>query len=59
MTGWGSARTGLSDAKVLLLADESRLAVIAGVIVAFAVTVAAHGWLAQYAARRLAGPREP
>ncbi|MBB5966274.1 hypothetical protein [Planomonospora venezuelensis] len=56
VTGWGSARTGLSDAKVLLLADESRLAVVAGVIAAFAVAVAAHGRLAQYAARRLAGP---
>ncbi|MBG0825495.1 hypothetical protein HS048_32920 [Planomonospora sp. ID91781] len=56
LTGWGSARNGLADAKMLLLADEDRLSVVAGLIVAFAVTAALHGRLAQYATRRLAGP---
>ncbi|GGK49592.1 hypothetical protein Ppa06_10130 [Planomonospora parontospora subsp. parontospora] len=56
LTGWGSARNGLADAKMLLLADEERLSVVAGLIVAFAVTAALHGRLAQYATRRLAGP---
>ncbi|GHE44364.1 hypothetical protein GCM10017673_53210 [Streptosporangium violaceochromogenes] len=55
VAGWTSARTGLSDAKTVLLADEERLPLLAAVPVAFAVLVVTLGWLTQWLARRLAG----
>lgn len=55
VAGWASARTGISDAKTILLADEERLALLAAVPVAFAVLVVTLGWLTQWLARRLAG----
>ncbi|WP_220498741.1 hypothetical protein [Microbispora sp. H10949] len=48
VTGMMAAGTGLSDAKTILLADESRLTTIAVLIVAFAAAVVAHGLLAQH-----------
>ncbi|GII02639.1 hypothetical protein [Planobispora takensis] len=57
VTGWGAARNGFADAKVLLLADESQMPLIALLTVAFAAAVVAHGRLAQYVTRYAAGQR--
>ncbi|GAA3115823.1 hypothetical protein GCM10017600_64900 [Streptosporangium carneum] len=54
VTGWLAVSTGFGDPKSLLLADEEWLPLLAALTVAFAVLVAAHGWLAQWTARRLA-----
>ncbi|GGO18214.1 hypothetical protein GCM10010116_36670 [Microbispora rosea subsp. aerata] len=52
VTGQQTARTGLGDAKTILLADDSRLLAISLLIVAFAAIVVAHGRLAQHLTRR-------
>ncbi|MEV7009856.1 hypothetical protein [Streptosporangium sp. NPDC051022] len=58
VTGWASARTGIGDAKAILLADEGQLPLISALAVAFAVTVTAHGRFAQWMMRRLMGTGE-
>ncbi|WP_214416188.1 hypothetical protein [Sphaerisporangium fuscum] len=53
LEGWAAARTGLSDAQAVLLADEGRLPLLALLTVAFAALVVAYGRLAQHVMRRL------
>ncbi|WP_432930123.1 hypothetical protein ACQPZZ_07395 [Microbispora sp. CA-135349] len=53
LTGLMAARTGVSDAKIIVLADDGQLTPITVLIVAFAAIVVLHGRLAQYLTRRL------
>lgn len=60
LTGLMAARTGVSDAKIIVLADDSQLTPITVLIVAFAAIVVAHGRLAQHLTRRFrALPQAP
>ncbi|GIH45170.1 hypothetical protein SAMN05421833_102254 [Microbispora rosea] len=52
LTGLVAARTGLGDAKIIVLADDDQLTPITMLIVAFAAIVVAHGRLAQHLTRR-------
>ncbi len=52
LTGLMAARTGLGDAKTILLADDGQMTPITVLIVAFAAIVVAHGQLAQHLTRR-------
>ncbi|KAB8186510.1 hypothetical protein [Microbispora catharanthi] len=52
LTGLMAARTGLGDAKTIVLADDGQLTPITMLIVAFAAIVVAHGRLAQHLTRR-------
>ena len=57
VTGWATASTGFADGPAILLPPEGRMPYIVVLIVAFgAVAVVAHGNLAQFTMRRLAGP---
>ncbi|MEV4554767.1 hypothetical protein [Nonomuraea wenchangensis] len=55
LTGFGVATTGFSDGAAIILAPDSRMTLIAILVVGFGAVVAAHGQIAQYASRRLAG----
>ncbi len=55
LTGFGVATTGFSDGAAIILAPDSRMTLIAVLVVGFGAVVAAHGQIAQYASRRLAG----
>ncbi|QYC39007.1 hypothetical protein Nocox_06900 [Nonomuraea coxensis DSM 45129] len=55
LTGFGVATTGFSDGAAIILAPDSRMTLIAILVVGFGAVVVAEGMLAQYAARRLAG----
>ncbi|MEN3535368.1 hypothetical protein AAH991_09690 [Microbispora sp. ZYX-F-249] len=52
VVGLQTARTGLGDAKTILLADDSQLTTISVLIVGFGAIVVAHGLLAQSLTRR-------
>ncbi|WP_182906046.1 hypothetical protein [Microbispora sp. H13382] len=52
ITGLMAARTGLADAKIIVLADDSQLTPITVLVIAFAAIVVAHGRVAQYLTRR-------
>jgi hypothetical protein len=52
LTGLMVARTGLSDAKIIVLADDDQLTPITVLVVVFAAIVMAHGQLAQHLTRR-------
>ncbi|MBE3008867.1 hypothetical protein IL992_06655 [Microbispora sp. NEAU-D428] len=58
LTGLMAARTGLGDAKTIVLADDGQLTPITVLIVAFAAIVVAHGQLAQRLTRRLRALQE-
>ncbi|MEU6407386.1 hypothetical protein [Microbispora sp. NPDC046933] len=53
LTGLLAVRTGLGDAKTIVLADDGQLTPIAVLIVVFGAIVVAHGRLAQHLTRRL------
>ncbi|MEU4510591.1 hypothetical protein AB0G05_13925 [Nonomuraea wenchangensis] len=55
LTGFGVATTGFADGAAIILAPDSRMTLIAVLVVGFGAVVAAHGQIAQYASRRLAG----
>lgn len=56
VTGWATASTGFADGPAILLPPEGRMPYIVVLIVAFGTVVVAHGNLAQFTMRRLAGP---
>ncbi|TQS27426.1 hypothetical protein [Microbispora sp. KK1-11] len=58
LTGLMAARTGLSDAKIIVLADDDQLTPITLLVVAFAAIVVAHGQLVQHLTRRFRVLRE-
>ncbi|WP_204284117.1 hypothetical protein [Microbispora amethystogenes] len=53
VTGLMAVRTGLGDAKTILLADDDQLTLITFLVVAFAAAVAAHGLFAQHLTLRI------
>ena len=53
VTGLLSARTGVGDAKTILLAEDDQLTTISMLIFAFGAIVVAHGRLTQYLTCRL------
>ncbi|MEW9550047.1 hypothetical protein [Nonomuraea sp. NPDC050783] len=55
VTGFGVASTGLAEGAAIVLAPDSRMTLVTILVVGFGAVVVAHGRLAQYAARRLAG----